>query len=324
MDENYRGASWRSTESLTFCLGVAPLLVAFLAAPVLALDEKIAVDAKNGTVTVPAVVAQQGLYKVLKGAVEYVLVSTGGKDYETLFTTAAKPEELRDAFKSTGLEAGKPAAEGAAPRGMAVAIFAEYEVNGKKVRRAVDEFVLRKATGRPLKPRAWTFTGSVQGFDPEADREVLQCLVTKSIVGLHYSDASPLFQNARPEAKTENIYKANVGLLPKAGTKVRIIFERVRPKLVKGTKRVHVFVSGRVQGVGFRAFTQREARRLKLTGFVRNLEDGRVEAIIEGPGKNIEKLLTKLKRGPRAARVEKLEDKKEAPRGDFRAFNVRY
>ncbi|MGH9362623.1 MAG: acylphosphatase, partial [Thermoanaerobaculia bacterium] len=45
-----------------------------------------------------------------------------------------------------------------------------------------------------------------------------------------------------------------------------------------GTRRVHLFIGGRVQGVGFRAYTEGEARRLKLEGFVKNLPDGRVEA----------------------------------------------
>ncbi|MFP4058065.1 MAG: acylphosphatase [Candidatus Brocadiia bacterium] len=91
-----------------------------------------------------------------------------------------------------------------------------------------------------------------------------------------------------------------------------------------GTRRVHVFLTGRVQGVGFRAFTQREARRLGLTGWVKNLADGRVEAVAEGPASKVEALLAKIRRGPRAARVEKLESRDEEPTGEFRQFEIRY
>lgn len=103
---------------------------------------------------------------------------------------------------------------------------------------------------------------------------------------------------------------------------MKLVFERVRGKVSEDAKRAHVFISGRVQGVGFRAFTQREARRLKLAGFVRNLKDGRVEAVIEGPGEAIERLMEKLKRGPRSARVDALDREDVPPMGDFESFRV--
>ena len=56
-------------------------------------------------------------------------------------------------------------------------------------------------------------------------------------------------------------------------------------------KRVHVYISGRVQGVFFRAETQRTAIYLQLTGWVRNMEDGRVEAVFEGEDGNIDQML---------------------------------
>ena len=64
------------------------------------------------------------------------------------------------------------------------------------------------------------------------------------------------------------------------------------------------FVSGTVQGVGFRYFTQDEAERLHLSGFVRNLRDGRVEVYAVGPQDNLDRLRTLLERGPRGARVQ--------------------
>lgn len=100
--------------------------------------------------------------------------------------------------------------------------------------------------------------------------------------------------------------------------------ERVRREAAKGERRVHVFVSGRVQGVGFRNFTRREARQRGLKGWVRNLRDGRVEAIAEGPAGKVAELLELLKRGPRSARVENVDVKDEKPTGEFKTFRIRY
>jgi acylphosphatase len=88
-------------------------------------------------------------------------------------------------------------------------------------------------------------------------------------------------------------------------------------------RRIHVFISGRVQGVGFRAFTQEQAQRLKLIGFVRNLDDGRVEMVAEGPATDIEKLIVEVKHGPPSARVDKLDCTDEKPRGDYKGFSIK-
>jgi acylphosphatase len=65
----------------------------------------------------------------------------------------------------------------------------------------------------------------------------------------------------------------------------------------------HVLISGRVQGVGYRAWLAAEARRLRLAGWARNRADGRVEALFAGPAEAIEDLLEACRRGPPAARV---------------------
>jgi acylphosphatase len=69
-------------------------------------------------------------------------------------------------------------------------------------------------------------------------------------------------------------------------------------------RRLRVVVSGRVQGVGFRASAQQVARRLDLAGWVRNLADGRVELEAEGPPAVIDQLLDWLRKGPSLARVD--------------------
>jgi acylphosphatase len=78
----------------------------------------------------------------------------------------------------------------------------------------------------------------------------------------------------------------------------------------KPTVRKHWFVSGRVQGVSFRAFTYEAATDLKLRGWVRNLTDGRVEVVADGDEKAVDKLLEKVKRGPEFAKVEAVKEAK--------------
>jgi acylphosphatase len=73
-------------------------------------------------------------------------------------------------------------------------------------------------------------------------------------------------------------------------------------------QRKHWFVSGRVQGVSFRAFTYENATDLKVLGWVRNLTDGRVEIVAEGPPKAIDALLEKVKKGPPGSRVDNVKE----------------
>jgi len=81
-------------------------------------------------------------------------------------------------------------------------------------------------------------------------------------------------------------------------------------------------VTGRVQGVGYRYFVLREAERLGLAGFTRNLPDGRVEVVAEGPEEVLGQLDTRLRSGPSFARVDGVERAAVAPRGDP-GFHIR-
>ena len=72
-------------------------------------------------------------------------------------------------------------------------------------------------------------------------------------------------------------------------------------------QRITVLVTGHVQGVGYRFFTQRCAQDQGLTGYAENLTDGRVEVVAEGDEAALERLLLKLKQGPPHAQVETLE-----------------
>jgi acylphosphatase len=81
-------------------------------------------------------------------------------------------------------------------------------------------------------------------------------------------------------------------------------------------KRAHVYVSGRVQGVFFRAWTTDHARRLGLGGWVRNLFDGRVEAVFEGPADLVDQMVDWCREGPNHARVDTvLDDYSESVEG---------
>ena len=283
----------------------------------------IVVDEKARTVSVPAVVAKQGKYEdVLKGAIEYLVVAKGGRDYETVFITQTTAPEIYDALLKTGLRPGTPPGPDVPPKGQPVNVFVEYEQGGKKVRRPADEFLAYLKDDKPVEPKPWLFTGSSLGFDPETNKNVIQAALTKNLVGLHPHDPSPLLVNSREEAKQPNLYRARKTDVPPAGTEVRLVFERVVQKVAEGTKRVHVFISGRVQGVGFRNYVEGQARKVKVTGFVRNLADGRVEAVVEGPAEAVQAVVDEMKHGPRSARVEKFEVKDEPPAGDFDSFEI--
>jgi len=92
----------------------------------------------------------------------------------------------------------------------------------------------------------------------------------------------------------------------------------------KGLARLQATVHGRVQGVSFRYYTQRRASSLALTGYVRNLWDGTVEVVAEGPREALEELLAFLRVGPRAAFVTQVDTEWPGPTGAFTHFEVRY
>ena len=90
------------------------------------------------------------------------------------------------------------------------------------------------------------------------------------------------------------------------------------------TRRVQVVVEGRVQGVFFRAYTEDEARRLGLTGWVRNRRDGAVEALIEGDAQRVTEMVSWLHRGSPQAVVSQVQVTDADPLGDFTDFSIRY
>ena len=91
-----------------------------------------------------------------------------------------------------------------------------------------------------------------------------------------------------------------------------------------GLKRLHLHVSGRVQGVFYRARTQEKARSLGLTGWVRNLPDGSVEALFEGEEDVGNRGIEKCRQGPPSASVDNVEISWQKASGEFRSFDIRY
>ncbi len=89
-----------------------------------------------------------------------------------------------------------------------------------------------------------------------------------------------------------------------------------------GLKQVHLFVRGRVQGVYFRASAPREARRLGLTGWVKNRPDGNVEILAEGEEDTLKELIGWANRGPSAARVERVDVRWRSFSGDYSDFRI--
>ena len=88
--------------------------------------------------------------------------------------------------------------------------------------------------------------------------------------------------------------------------------------------KAHVIVSGRVQGVYFRGNTRREALKHNVNGWVRNLPDGRVEAIFEGKKEDVDRIIDIVKKGPSHANVTNLEIEWQEYKDEFKDFQILY
>ena len=88
--------------------------------------------------------------------------------------------------------------------------------------------------------------------------------------------------------------------------------------------RLHAIVADLVQGVNFRYYTRERALALRVTGWVKNLPDGCVEVLAEGPRPALEQLLEFLRRGPQHAAVESVQAEWLAASGEFKQFDIRF
>ncbi|MCM8804944.1 MAG: acylphosphatase [Candidatus Omnitrophica bacterium] len=89
-------------------------------------------------------------------------------------------------------------------------------------------------------------------------------------------------------------------------------------------KRYHLYIEGIVQGVGFRWYAQRIGRRVEVTGWVKNLPDGRVEIIIEGEEEKLNRFIEELKDGHLGDNIRKIEKFEEEYIGEFKNFEIRF
>ena len=88
--------------------------------------------------------------------------------------------------------------------------------------------------------------------------------------------------------------------------------------------RAHILISGRVQGVYFRQKTAKQAQMLGISGWVRNLNDNKVEAVLEGAKEDVQKIIDWAKKGPFLARVLNLDIKWQEYKGEFNNFEIKH
>ena len=263
----------------------------------------------------------------LKGAVEYLVCGRNGKEYESIIVVDATAKEIYDALGKLNVQVGEPPGydeekdEPTPPKGTAVLIYAEWESGGETKKVRAEELVFNVKTQKPLQNVAWIYSGSRVVPDLDSDDEdamMPQAFMSNDLVALRLFDASALFQNPLPESSEENIYKKNDALLPKLGTPVTLTIE------VNRKMQLYVLITGKVQGVGFRNFTQRNARQLGVNGYAKNLPNGKVEVVAEGDKAQLDALIALLKRGPRFARVDSLDVDERSFTGEYKSFGIRY
>ena len=263
----------------------------------------------------------------LKGAVEYLVCGRNGKEYESIIVVDATGKEIYDALEKLGVQIGTPPGydeekdEPTPPIGTEFLIYAEWKDGDatKKVR--AEELIFNVKTQKTMSHVAWVYSGSRIVADLDSDDEdamMPQAFMSNDIVALKRFDASALFQNPLPESEEENIYKKNAALMPKLGTPVTLTIE------VNRKMQLYVLITGKVQGVGFRNFTQLNARQLGVKGYAKNLPNGKVEVVAEGDKAQLDALIALLENGPRYARVDSLEVDERSFTGEYETFGIRY
>jgi acylphosphatase len=266
----------------------------------------------------------------LKGAVEYLVCGPNGKEYESIIVVDATAKEIYDALEKLGVAVGTPPGydeekdEPIPATGTEFLIYAEWKIGDeedlvKRVR--AEDLIFNVKTQKPMSRVAWIYSGSRVVADLDSDDEdamIPQAFMSNDLVALKRFDASALFQNPLLEAEEENIYKKNDALLPKLGTPVTLTIE------VNRKMQLFVLISGKVQGVGFRNFTQRNAKQLGINGYAKNLPNGKVEVVAEADKARLDALVALLKKGPRFARVDSLEVDERPFTGEYKTFGIRY
>ena len=263
----------------------------------------------------------------LKGAVEYLVCGHNGKEYESIVVVNATAKEIYDALEKLGVGVGTPPGydeekdEPTPPKGTAFNIYVEWKDGDEAKKVRAEELIYNVKTQKPMSNVTWIYSGSRVVADLDSDDEdamIPQSFMSNDIVALKRFDASALFQNPLPESEEENIYKKNDALLPKLGTPVILTIE------VNQKMQLFVLITGKVQGVGFRNFTQINAKQLGINGYAKNLPNGKVEVVAEGDKAQLDALIALLKKGPRYARVDSLHVDERPFTGEYKTFGIRY
>ena len=263
----------------------------------------------------------------LRGAVEYLVCGRDGKEYESIIIVDATTKEIYDALSKLGVEVGTPPGYDAEkdapipPTGTAFIMSVAWKDGDEMKKVRAEELVLNVKTQKPLQQVAWVYSGSriVPDLDSEDEDAMMpQAFMSNDIVALRVFDASALFQNPLPESSEENIYKKNDAMLPELGTPITLTIE------VNQKMQLYVLISGKVQGVGFRNFTQLNAKQLGINGYAKNLPNGKVEIVAEGDKAQLDALVALVKKGPRYARVDSIEIDERAFTGEYETFGIRY
>lgn len=263
----------------------------------------------------------------LKGAVEYLVCGPTGKQYESIIVTEASAKDVFEAIEKLGVKPGTaPGYDDEAdaptpPTGTAFLFSVEWMEGENTKRVSAEELLINVKTNKPMQPVAWIYSGSRVLPDLDSDDEnavIPYAFMENSIVALNQGDPSALFQNPLPESTQENLYKKNDDLLPALGTPVKLTIE------VNRKRQIHVLIGGKVQGVGFRNFTVRNARELGLSGYAKNLANGKVEIVAEGDKLQLNALIKAVRKGPRVSRVDTVDIKEQDFKGEFDSFEVRY
>ena len=263
----------------------------------------------------------------LKGAVEYLVCGHNGKEYESIVVVNATAKEIYEALEKLGVAIGTPPGydeekdEPTPPKGTAFNIYVEWKEDDKEKIVRAEELIFNVKTQKSMSNVTWIYSGSRVVADLDSDDEdamIPQAFMSNDLVALKRFDASALFQNPLPESEEENIYKKNDALLPKLGTPIILTIE------VNQKMQLFVLITGKVQGVGFRNFTQLNAKQLGINGYAKNLPNGKVEVVAEGNKAQLDALVALLKKGPRYARVDSLHVDERPFTGEYKTFGIRY
>jgi acylphosphatase len=284
--------------AIIFCLGLCIITVSNIAWT----DDNLQIMEKEKKIVLKGQISKAlGEYDShLKGAVEYLACGPTGKLYESIIAIEASTKDVHEALSKLGVKPGTPPAYDdekdtpIPPTGTTFLLTVEWQEDEETKKVRAEELIYNVKTNKPLPPIAWIYSGSRVISDLDSDDEdamIPHAYMSNHIVALKQTDGSALFQNPLPESVEENLYKKNDDLLPELGTSVKLIIE------VNRKMQLYVLISGKVQRVGFRNFTQINAKQLGINGYAKNLQNGKVEVVAEGDKLQLNALVKKTTTG---------------------------